>query len=88
MNIDKKIHEVYEYFEGKEIRWHNFEDIGVEAPYYGYYYAEDRLYVLRDCMTDSFWFVYASSPADALDQYKERMEEAYHAGEFVMEGEE
>ena len=81
--IEKKIHDVFEGL--KSIRWHDFEEVGYSAPYYQYYYAEDRLYVIRDCMLGNYWFVEAGSPAKAMQICEKLMEEAAHAGEYVPE---
>lgn len=54
-------------------------------PYLGYWYAEDRLYVLNDCMVDAYYFIEAGSPAEAVEKVIRRVEEAEHAGEWVPE---
>lgn len=87
MKTDKAIHEVYNYFEGKEIRWHDFSEVGLDEPYSRYYYAEECLYVIQDVMIGSLWFCEASSPAMALATYKFRLDEAMKAGAYVDEEE-
>lgn len=64
--IDKAIHEVYEYFNGTEVRWHDFHEVGGDEPYYDWYYAEDRLYVIRDRIFHRFEFIEAKSPMDTI----------------------
>lgn len=54
-------------------------------PFLGYWYAEDRLYVLNDCMVDAYYFIEANSPEDAIKKVLERVEEAERAGEWVEE---
>lgn len=71
MTIDKKIHDVFEYFSGKEIRWRDFHEVGVDEFYYDYYYAEDCLYVIRDRIYEKYYFVEARSPKQALDAMKD-----------------
>ena len=71
MVIDRKIHEVHEFLSGRDIRWHNFDEVGRDEPYYDYYYAEDRLYLIRDVISQQIYFVEASSPGAAMDSLKE-----------------
>lgn len=54
-------------------------------PYLGYWYAEERLYILFDCMVQAYYFEIAGSPAEAIENVLKRVEEAEHAGEFVPE---
>ena len=54
-------------------------------PYLGVWYAEERLYVLLDCMVDAIYLVEADSPKDAIYKVLKRHEEAEHAGEYVPE---
>lgn len=82
--IDNKIHEVFETLKNG-VRWHDFSEVGIEEHYMMYYYAEDRLYVIRDCMLDNYYFVEAGSPGKALEKYRQVMEDAAHAGEWVPE---
>lgn len=56
--------------------------------YLGYWYAEERLYIVHDCMIDAYYFEIANSPADAIEKVLNRNEEAQHAGEWVDEVEE
>lgn len=85
MVIDNKIHDVFDFLSGHDIRWHDFAEVGVVEHWAHYYYAEDRLYILRDVMTDCMYFVEAGSPAEALRKYKDIVNEAMHAGEWVQE---
>lgn len=54
-------------------------------PYLGYWYAEERLYIVRDCMVDAVYFQIADSPKDAIEKILKRIDEANHAGEWVQE---
>ena len=81
MRIDKLIHDLYDY----KIPWRDFSDVGLDEPYYNYYYAEDRLYIIKDNMSSCMWFVEATSPAEALKIIKDRWEELCEAGQFVEE---
>ena len=85
VNIDKQIHAVHEYLTGKDIRWHEFREVGVDEIWYLWYYAENMLYILRDVMTDQLWFVEARSPVKALEKFNARMTEAMEAGMYVEE---
>ena len=70
MRIDTEIHNVFKYFSGNDIRWHDFQEVGVDEFYYDYYYAEDCLYVIRDRIYEKYYFVEARSPKQALDSMK------------------
>lgn len=85
MSIDNAVHEVYAKFNNGYIRWHDFQEVGVDEHYHQWYYAEDRLYVIRDVMTETWWFVTARNPAEALAMYKDRLAEVAMAG--AWEGE-
>lgn len=84
MMIDRKIQEVHKFLTGRDIRWHNFDEVGRCESYYDYYYAEDRLYLIRDVISEQIYFVEASSPGEALDSLKEK----FKAGLYVDEEEE
>ena len=71
MMIDKKIHEVKDFLLGNDILWHDFREVGRDEPYYDYYYAEERLYIIRDRVTQHMAFIEASSPGNAIDIYRE-----------------
>ena len=62
--------------------------MGKDEQWYSYYYAENRLYIIRDGMTDQLFFVKADSPKDAFRKFKTAMEEAQNAGSYVDEDEE
>ena len=81
MNKVKKIHSVYKLL--LEIEF----DYNLD-PYYGIWYAEEQLYIVKDCMVDAVYFVIARNPHGAIKKVKDRIEEAMHAGEYYMEGEE
>lgn len=53
--------------------------------YLGFWYAEDRLYVLHDSMIDAYFFEIANSPADAIAKVERRWSEAQQAGKWVDE---
>ena len=57
-------------------------------PYFGYWYAEDGLYILVDCMVQAYYFELARSPAEAIEKVLKRIEDANHAGEFYVGEEE
>ena len=82
---DKAIHELYRAFTGNDIKWNNFPDIGLSESYYLWYYAENRLYIIRDCMTDMLYFVEARSPVEAFGLLAARLDEAMRAGEWCKE---
>lgn len=82
--IDRKIQEVSEFLESG-VLWRSFADVGLDEPYFSYYYAEDRLYLIKDNMTDCIWFVEEGSPAKALQVVKDRWDEAMKAGQPVEE---
>ena len=75
MRIDQEIHNVYQYFNSKDILWHDFHGVGIEEDYYDYYYAESRLYVIRDRCMSKYYFVKASSPAEALQKFNDLVED-------------
>lgn len=52
-------------------------------PYLGYWYAEEQLYLLHDCMVDAYYFVIANSPYDAIEKVLKRIDEAEEAGKYV-----
>lgn len=82
--IDRKIHEIFEALT-KGMRWHDFKEVGIEEHWTQYYYAEDRLYILKDVMLENYTFIEASSPGKALEIYRQRMEDATKAGSWVDE---
>ena len=68
-----------------DIKWNVFPSIGLCESYYLWYYAEDRLYIIKDCMTDMIYLVEARSPIEAFERLVARLNEAIHAGEMVDE---
>ena len=80
MMIDKQIQKVHNFLSGKEIRWHNFSEVGIEEDYHDYYYAEDRLYLIRDNMVGSIYLIEAGSPGEALQIIKDRWDSLNNLG--------
>lgn len=85
---DKAIHEVYRAIQTNDLKWNDFPSIGLSEAYYLWYYAENRLYVIRDCMTDMLYFVEARSPVEAFGMLTARLDEAMRAGEWCKEEQE
>jgi hypothetical protein len=89
MELDKWLHWFYENcIKGKYVRWHSFPEMRKGESYYSYYYAENRLYIIRGAMTDQLFFVEAGSPKDAYLEFCRVMDEARIAGSYVVEDEE
>lgn len=87
--LDKWLHWFYDNcINGKYVRWHSFPEIGEGESYYSYYYVYNRLYIIRDGMTDQLYFVKAGSPREAYLKFCRVIEEAQNAGSYVLEGEE
>lgn len=82
---DKAIHEVYRAIQSKDLKWNDFPNIGLSEAFYLWYYAENRLYIIRDCMTDMLYFVEARNPAEAFRALAVRLDEATKAGEWCQE---
>ena len=79
MRLDKAIHDLYDQM---PFLTHDlFSPKGYER--YGTYYAEDRLYLVFDYLTQATYFTKADSPKDAIKRvenldlvyYKPTMEE-------------
>lgn len=83
--IDASIHKLYRAMIANDIKWNDFPSIGLCESYYLWYYAEDRLYMIKDCMTDMIYLVEARSPIEAFKHLAARLNEAMHAGEMVDE---
>ena len=83
--IDASIHKLYRAMKANDIKWNDFPSIGLCESYYLWYYAEDRLYMIKDCMTDMIYLVEARSPIEAFRHLVARLNEAMHAGEMVDE---
>lgn len=82
--IDKRIHEIFEALKNG-VRWHDFREVGIDEGWCQWYYAEDRLYIIKDVMVDGFYFYEASSPGKALEMHRQRWDEAMKAGSWVDE---
>lgn len=82
MSLDKTIHD----FDRRRttIPWKDFHSVGVDEGYYDFYYAEERLYIIRDRITNQLFFVEAKSPAIALTALKEN----FHNVDLAMAGKE
>jgi hypothetical protein len=65
MNIDKKIHEVSEFF--NTCKFSSLKQFLGGESWYEYYYAENELYVVRNKFTKEFYFINAKSPKDAYE---------------------
>ena len=83
--IDASIHKLYRAMIANDIKWNDFPSIGLCESYYLWYYAEDRLYMIKDCMTDMIYLVEARSSIEAFKHLVARLNEAMHAGEMVDE---
>lgn len=70
MRVDSRAHEFFEEY--PHIPWRDFNDVGLDEPYYDYYYAESELYIIRDRITECMWFIEARSPKEALEELKDR----------------
>lgn len=58
------------YYGMDDVRWRNCVDYGAPDDTYEWYYAEERLYILRHKKMKTCFFVKASSPADAFDRFR------------------
>lgn len=68
-SFDTRIHDFYTDY--RNIPWLDFKVVGLDEPYYDYYYAEDCLYIIRDRITEGIWFIEARSPKEALESLRE-----------------
>ena len=66
MNYDEMLHCIVHGF-AKGIRWHYFAEVGLDVSDFEYYYAQDRLYVIRNNRFGYYSFIKASSPVEALE---------------------
>ena len=71
--IDEYLHKIFK--NRKSIRWRDFHEAGIEESYYDWYYAERRLYVIRDRLTEQLWFVEAGGPAEAYEEFNAMFKE-------------
>lgn len=69
MELDKAFHLVKAAMDN--IHWCDFRDVGLDEPYYDYYYAEDELYVIRDRVYLWVWLCRARSPKEAWRKYED-----------------
>lgn len=70
MNFNRMIQAVESGLE--ERRWQNCRDYGATDDLFEWYYAEDRLYVIRNRKMKAYYFVYAKSPAEAWERLRKR----------------
>ena len=77
MKINEAFWEIFRAISNREIRFHDFNAVGVNEDYYDYFYAEDELYVIRDRIFDTIEFVRARSPKEALQKFHEVREEVF-----------
>lgn len=71
MNFNRQIHNIFKFFTSGAIGWHDFEEVGVDEPYFDWYDAEDGLYLIRDRVTEQIYFSECESPIEALKQLKD-----------------
>ena len=82
---DEAIHELFRADEEKNVKWNFFPNIGLCEAYYLWYYAENRLYIIKDCMTNGLYLIEARSPTEAFKKLVARLDEAMKAGEMADE---
>ena len=82
---DSAIHELFRATKVKDIKWNDFPSIGLSESYYLWYYAENRLYIIMDVMTNGIYFIEARSPIEAFRVLASRLDEAMRAGQMVDE---
>ena len=88
MNMDDTIRKaIFHLTTAGEVKWNDPQRLGIKDPYSVWYYAEKEQYIIRDVMTDMYFFVKARSPKEAYKKYKKRMEEAMKAGSYQEEEE-
>ena len=83
--IDESIHELFRADEEKNIKWNLFPNIGLCEAYYLWYYAENRLYIIKDCMVNGIYLIEARNPTEAFKKLVARLDEAKKAGEMADE---
>ena len=71
-SFDTRIHDFYDDLCNMSC-WRDFKDVGLDEPYYDYYYAEDELYMIRDRITEQVFFTEARSPKQALEHFKDAL---------------
>ena len=70
MNFDKMLHVVDVGLDG--LRWQECKDYGAPDDSYEWYYAEERLYVIRNKKMKAYYFVGAKSPTEAFEKLRKR----------------
>ena len=63
-----------------EVKWNDPQRLGIKDPDGFWYYAEKEQYIIRDVMTDMYFFVKARSPKEAFKKFRDRLDEAMKAG--------
>lgn len=89
MVIDKAFHEVFGSI--KDIKWNGFrsewfddyEQLHECYDYYDYYYAESELYIIRDRIRETLYFVQAKSPYEAYIKFASR---SCECGGYIYKG--
>ncbi len=86
--IDEAFHCIFNNL--REIRWRDFpvNNIMDDSDFYQYYYAEDRLYVIKNIVTDDMIFEYAKSPLDALRSFQDDREDEFRVWSLGNKGDE
>ena len=82
---DSAIHELFRAVKEKDIKWNDFPSIGLSESYYCWYYAENRLYIIKDCMTNGLYLIEARNPTEAFKKLVARLDEAMRAGQMADE---
>lgn len=70
MTIDEAFAEIYKALKNDEIKFNDFQTVGVVEYATEYYYCENNLYLIRNRDTGAFNLYKALSPAFALDKYR------------------
>ena len=83
MNLDRAFHEIHK----ATTIWHDFREVGLDEPYYDWYYAEERLYAIRDRLMQTTWLIDARSPKQAIEAYHELAQDIACAGKFEVDDE-
>jgi hypothetical protein len=56
----------------ENLEWKDFSTVGIEDFYFDYYYAESGLYLIKDRINDSIYFVWANNPGEARSKAFEK----------------
>jgi len=70
MNADQAIQECFQALD--RVRWRDCKDEGAPDDTFEWYYAENRLYVIRHKRLKTCFFVKAGSPLDAFGKLRAR----------------